>query len=70
MKLLKALTLTVCILTPCLVAPRARAQATGTLTVLHSFGITNQPPENPVAPVMQGPDGTLYGTTPQGGICQ
>jgi uncharacterized repeat protein (TIGR03803 family) len=68
MKLLKALTLTVCILTPCLVAPRARAQATGTLTVLHSFGITNQPPENPVAPVMQGPDGTLYGTTPQGGI--
>jgi len=68
MKLLKALTLTVCILTPCLVAPRAHAQDTGTLTVLHNFGATNVPPENPAAPVVQGPDGTLYGTTSGGGM--
>jgi uncharacterized repeat protein (TIGR03803 family) len=68
MRLLKALTLTLCILTPCLVAPRAHAQAISTLTVLHTFGISNAPPENPVTTVVQGPDGTLYGTTPQGGI--
>jgi uncharacterized repeat protein (TIGR03803 family) len=46
----------------------ADAQAISTLTVLHNFGISNEPPENLAAPVMQGPDGTLYGTTAQGGI--
>jgi uncharacterized repeat protein (TIGR03803 family) len=46
----------------------AHAQATGILTVLHNFGVTNVPPKSPVAPVVQGPDGTLYGTTPQGGM--
>jgi uncharacterized repeat protein (TIGR03803 family) len=63
MRLLKALTLTACILTPCLVAPRAHAQAISTLTVLHNFGFTNAGVEYPDAPVVQGPDGTLYGTT-------
>jgi uncharacterized repeat protein (TIGR03803 family) len=46
----------------------ADAQAISTLTVLHNFGISNEPPENLAAPVVQGPDGTLYGTTAQGGI--
>jgi uncharacterized repeat protein (TIGR03803 family) len=46
----------------------ADAQAISTLTVLHNFGITNQPPENLTAPVVQGPDGTLYGTSSQGGF--
>jgi uncharacterized repeat protein (TIGR03803 family) len=68
MRLPKAVTLIVCILTPCLVAPRAHAQAISALTVLHNFGATNVPPENPLAPVVQGSDGTLYGTTSQGGI--
>jgi len=68
MKLLKVLMLTVCILTQWLVAPGAHAQNLSALTVLHNFGNTNQPPENPVAPVVQGPDGTLYGTSWAGGI--
>jgi len=51
-----------------LAAPAAQAQGLSFLTVLHNFGISNAPPENPGAPVVQGPDGTLYGTTAQGGI--
>jgi uncharacterized repeat protein (TIGR03803 family) len=62
------LKLSVCILTLWIVAPRAPGQNISALTVLHTFGITNQPPENPAAGVVQGPDGALYGTSSQGGI--
>jgi len=47
----------------CLTPATAIAQ---TYAVLHSFG-TNVMGLNPHAPLVQGPDGTLYGTTEQGG---
>ena len=69
MRLPKAVTLIVCILTLWLVVPGAHAQNNiSALTVLHNFGVSNEPPENLSAPVVQGPDGTLYGTSAQGGI--
>lgn len=45
-----------------------RADNISALTVLANFGTTNQPPENPVASLIQGPDGLLYGTTANGGL--
>ena len=47
----------------CLAAVSSPAQ---TYTILHSFG-TNVMGLYPHAPLVQGPDGTLYGTTEQGG---
>ena len=47
----------------CLAPATATAQ---TYTVLHSFG-TNVMGLRPRAPLVQGPDGALYGTTEQGG---
>lgn len=42
----------------------ARAQ---TYSIVHSFGtLSNLTGFHPVAPRIQGPDGTLYGTTPEG----
>ena len=38
-----------------------------TLSIVHSFGVlTNVTGFNPQAPLVQGPDGTLYGTTSSG----
>ena len=47
----------------CLAAASSPAQ---TYTILHTFG-TNVMGLNPQAPLVQGPDGTLYGTTAGGG---
>jgi uncharacterized repeat protein (TIGR03803 family) len=47
----------------CLAAANSPAQ---TYTILHSFG-TNVMGLNPQAPLVQGPDGTLYGTASGGG---
>ena len=47
----------------CLAAASSPAQ---TYAILHSFG-TNVMGLNPQAPLVQGPDGTLYGTTVGGG---
>jgi uncharacterized repeat protein (TIGR03803 family) len=67
MKLLNSIRLTPVLLLLTLATPGVHAQDFCTLTVLHNFGPTNQPPLNPDAPLLQGPDGTLYGTTQGGG---
>ena len=67
MKLLNSIHLTPALLLLALATPGVHAQDFCTLTVLHNFGPTNQPPLQPDAPLLQGPDGTLYGTTQGGG---
>src|SRR5262245_36442960 len=44
-----------------------RIDATGNLTTLHSFSGSPNDGSNPVAGLVQGSDGNLYGTTPSGG---
>ena len=63
MKLFKVTTLAVCLLAIWLLVPRTSAQPVSALTVLHNFGLTNAALERPNAPVVQGPNGILYGTT-------
>jgi uncharacterized repeat protein (TIGR03803 family) len=44
-----------------------KIDATGNLTTLHSFSGSPNDGSNPVAGLVQGSDGNLYGTTPSGG---